>query len=174
MCASRHGKYGRHWGHYILRLRKEVPQVEPSTSLVNRINLVYNSFLNMFIAFLYVFRATTCPLSGTNTVPMWHLVFVTRYRWLSSMQVDLHTRESSTGWHKKTGNFEYPNKNWRNLRKKIIDRNGTITTCLLRDSNPAYQCLKITSCRWCPPPRMHCLTATTHFKSSRSFVSPSI
>ena len=32
--------------------------------------------------------------------------------------------------------------------KKIIDRNCTITTCLLRDSNPNYQCLKITSCRW--------------------------
>ena len=55
--------------------------------------------------------------------------------------------------------------------KKIIDRNWTITTCLLRDSNSNYQCLKITSCRWRPPPRMHSFTATTHFKSSRSFVS---
>ena len=51
-------------------------------------------------------------------------------------------------WHKKTGTFEKPNKNLRNPRKKIIDRNWTITTCLLRDSNPNYQCLKITSCRW--------------------------
>ena len=56
--------------------------------------------------------------------------------------------------------------------KKCIDRNWTITTCLLRDSNPNYQCLKITSCRRRPPPRMHSFTATTHFKSSRSFVSP--
>ena len=56
--------------------------------------------------------------------------------------------------------------------KKFIDRNWTITTCLLRDSNPNYQCLKITSCGWRPPPRMHSFTATTHFKSSRSFVSP--
>jgi hypothetical protein len=55
--------------------------------------------------------------------------------------------------------------------KKIIDKNWTITTCLLRDSNPDYQCLKITSCRWRPPPRMHSYTATMHFKSSRSFVS---
>jgi len=31
----------------------------------------------------------------------------------------------------KTGTFEKPNKNWRNPRKKIIDRNWTITTCLL-------------------------------------------
>jgi len=36
-----------------------------------------------------------------------------------------------TEWHKKTGTFEKPNKNWRNQRKKIIDRNWTITTCLL-------------------------------------------
>ena len=33
-------------------------------------------------------------------------------------------------------------------KKKIIDRNWNITTCLLRDSNPDYQCLKITSYRW--------------------------
>ena len=58
--------------------------------------------------------------------------------------------------------------------KKFIDRNWTITTCLLRDSNPHCQCLKITSCRWRPPPSMHSFTATTHFKSSRSFVSPSV
>jgi len=61
---------------------------------------------------------------------------------------------------KKPGTFENPNKNWRNPRKKIIDRNWTITTCLLRDSNPHYQCLKIRSCRWRPPPRMHSFTAT--------------
>ena len=51
----------------------------------------------------------------------------------------------SIGWHKKTGTFGKPNKNWRNPRKQFIDRNWTITTCLLRDSNPDYQCLKITS-----------------------------
>ena len=79
--------------------------------------------------------------------------------------------EQRTGWHKKTGTFENPNKNWRNPRKKNIDRNWTITTSLLRRSNPNYQCLKITSCRWRLPPRMHSFTATTHFKSSRSFVS---
>ena len=58
--------------------------------------------------------------------------------------------------------------------KKFIDRNWTITTCLLRNCNPNYQCLKITSCRWRPPPRMHSFTSTTHFKSSRSFVSPCV
>ena len=45
----------------------------------------------------------------------------------------------------KKGNFQKPNKNWRYQRKKFIDRNWTITTCLLRDSNRNYQCLKITS-----------------------------
>ena len=58
--------------------------------------------------------------------------------------------------------------------KKFIDRNWTNTTCLLRDSNPNYQCLKITSFRWRPPPHMHSFNATTHFKSSRSFVSPCV
>ena len=81
------------------------------------------------------------------------------------------TKDPHTGWHKKTGTFETPNKNWRIPRKKIIDRNWTIKTCLLRDSNPNYQCLKITSCRGHPPPHMHSFTPTTHFKSSRSFVS---
>jgi hypothetical protein len=33
------------------------------------------------------------------------------------------------------------------IEKTIIDRNRTITTCLLRDSNPNYQSLKITSSR---------------------------
>jgi len=58
--------------------------------------------------------------------------------------------------------------------KKFIDRNWTIKTCLLRYINPNYQRLKITSCRWRRPPRMHCFTATTHFKSSRCFVSPCV
>jgi hypothetical protein len=36
----------------------------------------------MFIALLHMFRATMCPSSGENTVPMRHLVFVTLYGWL--------------------------------------------------------------------------------------------
>ena len=40
----------------------------------------------MFIAFLYIFRATMCPSSGEIAVPMRHLVLVTLYRWLSGMQ----------------------------------------------------------------------------------------
>ena len=62
----------------------------------------------------------------------------------------------------------------KSKKKKIIDRNSTITTFLLRDSNPNQQCLKITSCRWRPTPPMHSFTATTHLKSSHSFVSPCV
>ena len=40
----------------------------------------------MFIGFLYMFRATMCPSSGENTVPMRHLVFVALYRRMTGMQ----------------------------------------------------------------------------------------
>ena len=73
----------------------------------------------------------------------------------------------------KNGNFWKTQQKLKKSKKKIIDRNWTIKTCLLRDSNPNYQCLKITSCRW-RPPRMHSFTASTHFKISRSFVSPCV
>jgi len=43
-------------------------------------------FLNIFIAFLYMFRATMCPSSEENTIRTRHLIFVTPYRWLSGMQ----------------------------------------------------------------------------------------
>jgi len=55
----------------------------------------------MFIAFHCMFRATMCPSSGENTVPMRHLVFVTLYRCLSGVQGGikfhsaLHTRQAS-------------------------------------------------------------------------------
>ena len=67
----------------------------------------------------------------------------------------------------KKGTFEKPpQKLKKSKKKKIIDRNWTISTCLLRDSNPNYQCLKITSCRWRPPPRMHSFTATLRILQS--------
>jgi len=53
----------------------------------------------MFIAFLYMFRATMCPSSGENIVHMRHLVLVNLYRRLSGMQGGipsaLHTKQSS-------------------------------------------------------------------------------
>ena len=79
-----------------------------------------------------------------------------------------------TEWHKKRELLKKPTKIEEIQAKKFIDGNWTITTCLLRDSNPNYQCLKITSCRLRPPPRMNSFTATTRFKSSRSFVSPCV
>ena len=81
------------------------------------------------------------------------------------------TELPSTEWHNKRELLKTPTKIEETQEKKFIDRNWTITTCLFRDSNPHYQCLKITSCRWRPPPLTHSFTATTHFKSSRSFVS---
>ena len=72
----------------------------------------------------------------------------------------------------KVNENQYVQQKFKKSKKKNIDRNWTITNCLLSDSNPNYQCLKITSCRWRPPPRMHSFTATKRFKSSRSFVSP--
>ena len=56
--------------------------------------------------------------------------------------------QSNTGWHKKRELLKNPTKIEEIQEKKFIDRNWTITTCLLRDSNPNYQCLKITSCGW--------------------------
>ena len=47
-----------------------------------------------------------------------------------------------TGWHKKKRELsKNPTKIEEIQEKKFIDRNWTITTCLLRDSNPKYQCL---------------------------------
>ena len=59
-------------------------------------------------------------------------------------------------------------------QKNFIDRNWTITTCLLRDSNPNYQCLKITSCRWCPPLRMHSFNLPLRFPIARCNISAGI
>ena len=38
-------------------------------------------FSCMFISILYVFRAAMCPSSGELIVSIWHLVYVTLYRW---------------------------------------------------------------------------------------------
>jgi len=45
--------------------------------LVHEANLVHNFSYYVFISFLYVFGATTCPSSGETTVSMPHLVLVT-------------------------------------------------------------------------------------------------
>ena len=99
-----------------------------------------------------------CPAVPSADPDTWRNVFV------CVVQNDTKKREL----------LKTPTKIKEIQEKKIIDRNWTITTCLLRDSNPNYQCLKITSCRWRPPPHMHSFTAITHFKSSRSFVSPCV
>ena len=71
--------------------------------------------------------------------------------------------KTDTGDTKRTGTYEKPNKNWRNAKQNFIDKNWTITICLLRDSNPNYRYLKITSCRWRPPVRMHSFNLPLRF-----------
>ena len=75
----------------------------------------------------------------------------------------------------KNGKFRKTQQKLKNSKeKKLLTEIEPLQLAFLRDSNPNYQCLKITSCRWRPPPRMHSFTATTHLKSSRSFVSPCV
>ena len=98
-----------------------------------------------------------------------HNAHPVRLLWTSDQPVAVaptYTTHNKYRMTQKKGAFEKPNKNWRNPKKKFIDRNWTITTCLLRDSNPNYQCLKITSCRLRPPPRMHsCVACSTECDS---------
>ena len=104
--------------------------------------------------------------------------FVTNFSKLrqhTKIQIQTQTQADNylyTAWHKKRELLKNPTKIEEIQEKKFIDRNWTITTCLLRDSHPNYQCLKITSCRWRRRPHTHSFTATTHFKSSHSFMSP--
>ena len=39
---------------------------------------------------------------------------------MQSTTRNLHVMLLSTEWHKKTGTFEKPNKNWRNQKKKNV------------------------------------------------------
>jgi hypothetical protein len=61
-------------------------------------NLTHNSFFYMFITILYMFRATSCSLSGESIVSIQYLSCVTLCRWPSSIHAgkDLHTRRSPT------------------------------------------------------------------------------
>ena len=45
---------------------------------------------------------------------------------------EMHSLLAYTGWHKKTGTFEKPNKNWRNPRKKIYWQK--LNLCRMRQS----------------------------------------
>ena len=89
----------------------------------------------------------------------------------------------ASSWHfistysltQKNGNFwKTQQKLKKSNKKNFIDRNWTITTCLLRDSNPNYQCLKITSCRWCTPLRMHSFNLLLRFPIARCNISAGI
>jgi len=45
----------------------------------------------MFISILYMFWAAMCPSSGELIVSMWHLVYVTLYRWPFGVLVQTNT-----------------------------------------------------------------------------------
>ena len=62
------------------------------------------NFSYMSISILYMFRAAMCPSSGELIVPMQHLVYVTRCRWPSGMQVGMkfwlaYQMVICTEWH---------------------------------------------------------------------------
>ena len=85
-------------------------------------------FLSMFISFLYMFQATTCPSSGETTVFMRHLVLVILYGWLSGMQEHmlLHTRQSSIQNNKYQVSHKYSCFSWwwaRSRLKHVEKRN---------------------------------------------------
>ena len=125
---------------------------------------------------LFTLKSSEISTSACVCVARWDTICVACHNGIvhSHQLCSMENAFTYTWRHKKLQLF----KNLTNIEeiqeKKIIDRNWTIATCLLRDSNPNYQCLKITSCRWRPPPRMLSFTATTHFKSSHSFVSPCV
>ena len=75
---------------------------------------------------------------------------------------------------KKRDLLKNPTKIEEIQKKNLLTEIEPLQLPFLRDSNPNYHCLKITSYRWRPPPRMHSFTATARFKSSRSFVSPCV
>ena len=89
------------------------------------------------------FKLTNLCLSGHMTDSIYKLKAEKRYSLLR------HTLYRVT---KKRELLKNPTKIEEIKKKKLLTENLTITTCLLKDSNPNYQCLKITSCRWRPPP----------------------
>ena len=68
----------------------------PNFHLVNETNLLHN-FLNIFIAFLYMFRATICPSSGevTYLCETWYLSLNMDDWLVCRAKFRLHTSQSS-------------------------------------------------------------------------------
>jgi hypothetical protein len=87
--------------------------------------------------------------------------------YLTESCVKLYCRRFIQVDPKKRELLKNPTKIEEIQQKNFIDRNITITTCLLRDSNPNYQCLKITSCRWRPSLRMQYFNLLLRFPIAR-------
>ena len=90
--------------------------------LVNKANWC-TIFLNMFISFLYMFRATMCTSSGEITLSVRHLVFFTLCGWLSGIQ-GMHTRQSSTqnNKHQVSHRYSYFSWWWAHSRPKHLEK----------------------------------------------------
>jgi len=82
-------------------------------------------FLNIFISFLYMFRATMCPSSGEITVSMRHLVLVTLYGWLSGMQDGIHSTQSDKYQASRT--YSYFSWWWAHSRPKHVEKRNRHT-----------------------------------------------
>ena len=68
--------------------------LRPEQFLVN--NQLDEQFLCIFISILYMLRSSHVPIIRKIIVSMGYLIYVTLCRWPSCMQVNLHTRGSST------------------------------------------------------------------------------
>ena len=112
-----------------------------------------------------------------QTVPDLSLLLIyswIEFRFVKVLPKYLHSFTLSKelqGDTKKRELLKNPTKIEEIQQKKVIDRNWTITTCFFRDSNPNYQCLKITSCGWRRPPRMHSFNLSLRSPIARCNIS---
>jgi len=75
----------------------------------------------------------------------------------------------------KKGNFWNPQQKLKKSNKKnLLTEIERLQLAFLRDSNPNYQCLKIMSCRWSPPLRMHSFNLPLKFSIARCNISAGI
>jgi len=85
--------------------------------------------LSMFISFLYVFRATTCPSSGETTVSMRDLVLATSDKYQVS-----HRYSCFSGW-------------WAHIRPKHVEKEINILRRIVHQVGFIYKSILLTSWR---------------------------
>ena len=119
-----HLRHFRVWGLREFDIHMSVHRKYNSTLQPRRCNVSW---------YIYFYRHSTCfrrflrPSSGAHNCtyslrycqPIMLLAAVVDEMELRSISSCRASVEINTGWHKKTGTFEKPNKNWRNPMKKI-------------------------------------------------------